>query len=424
MRAIVVGAGIGGLTAALSLLRAGHEVTLVERTSRFTEVGAGIQLAPNATRVLRRLDLLDAVAAQAARPAHVSFCTWSDGTEICRYTLGRAAEDTFGAPYLQVHRADLHTALAAAVPPGSVRVNTDVVGIDQDDECACVTTAGGERLRADLVVAADGVRSAAPPVALQGADEAVFSRTAAYRALLPAAEVAHMDLPRNTGIWLWTGPALRPLLGTWWGTAQHRGRLHGAGGTGVMDRTGRTGRAAARVRRVGPSGAQPLEPRGGGVPLRHPHAVPATPGGTPGGWPCWATAPTRWCRSRPRARHRRSWTRLALGDVLAGATPAEVPDALDRYVRRRLSAATSTQAASARAGEDFHLPDGPEGPGLGTPAWRPTRPGTCSCLRRPRGRPTSSTIRRRRDRPRVGGRPGGFFRAPLAPPPPCPTLTR
>ncbi|CAM5461252.1 hypothetical protein SALBM311S_02960 [Streptomyces alboniger] len=93
-----MGAGIGGLTAALSLLRAGHEVTLVERTSRFTEVGAGIQLAPNATRVLRRLDLLDAVAAQAARPAHVSFCTWSDGTEICTTRSGVRPRTRSGRP--------------------------------------------------------------------------------------------------------------------------------------------------------------------------------------------------------------------------------------------------------------------------------------------------------------------------------------
>lgn len=116
MRAIVVGAGIGGLAATLSLRRAGCEVTLVERTPRFGEVGAGIQLAPNATRVLRRLGLLDTVAAQSARPSHLSFRTWSDGAEICRYTLGREAEEEFGAPYLQVHRADLHHALAAGIP--------------------------------------------------------------------------------------------------------------------------------------------------------------------------------------------------------------------------------------------------------------------------------------------------------------------
>ncbi|MFD3714221.1 FAD-dependent monooxygenase, partial [Streptomyces sp. NPDC058677] len=181
MRAIVVGAGIGGLAATLSLRRAGHEVTLVEQAPRLTEVGAGIQLAPHATRVLRRLDLLDAVAAQAARPSHISFRTWSDGAEICRYTLGREAEDAFGAPYLQVHRADLQHALAAAVPPRSVRLNTLVVGIDQDDELAHVTTASGERLGADLVVGAAPVRAPAPPLRI-GPDRAPIYNTPAHPA--------------------------------------------------------------------------------------------------------------------------------------------------------------------------------------------------------------------------------------------------
>lgn len=195
-RAIVVGAGIGGLAATLSLRRAGWDVVLVEQAARFTEVGAGIQLAPNATRVLRRLDVLDTVAAPASRPSHLSFRSWSDGSEICRYATGRETEEEFGAPYLLLHRADLHDALVAAVPPGSVRLNTAVVDITQDDDSACITTATGERLHADLVVAADGIRSAARQW-LFGKDEAVFSGTAAYRALLPSAEVANLGLPHS-----------------------------------------------------------------------------------------------------------------------------------------------------------------------------------------------------------------------------------
>ena len=203
MRVIVVGAGIGGLAAAVSLRRGGHEVTVFEQTPRFTEVGAGIQLAPNATRELRRLGLLDAVAAQSARPTATSFRSWSDGSEICSYALGRAAEEEFGAPYLQVHRADLRDALATAVPPRSVRLSTPVTEIGQNDRSAWVSTAGGERLVADLVVAADGIRSAARQ-RLFGADEAVFSQTAAYRALLPVDEVADLGLP-DTGVWLGPG---------------------------------------------------------------------------------------------------------------------------------------------------------------------------------------------------------------------------
>ncbi|MER6417921.1 FAD-dependent monooxygenase [Streptomyces sp. NPDC001137] len=358
MRAIVVGAGIGGLAATLSLRRAGHEVTILEQTPQFSEVGAGIQLAPNATRELRRLGLLDAVAAQSARPAAVSLRTWSDGTEICGYALGRQVEDEFGAPYLQVHRADLRDALAAAVPEGWVRLNTLVVGIDQDDRTAYVTTASGERLGADLVVAADGIRSAARQW-LFGADGAVFSGTAAYRALLPVDEVADLRLP-DTGVWL--GPGRHfvhyrvrrgellnvvAVFGTetaaqesWTAQAAPGEQLRAFEGwdfrvRSVLERAGRVFRWSIYTR-------TPL-PRwhSGRVTLLGDSAHAMVPFQAQGAAQAVLDA-------------------AVLGDCLTEAGAGDVPDALDRYVRRRLAAATSMQARSARAGDEFHLPDGPE----------------------------------------------------------------
>ncbi|WP_210588643.1 FAD-dependent monooxygenase [Streptomyces sp. GESEQ-35] len=358
MKAIVVGAGIGGLAATLSLRRAGCEVTLVEQTPRFTEIGAGIQLAPNATRVLRRLGVLDAVAAQAVRPPYVSFRTWSDGAEICRYPIGQDAEKEFGAPYLQAHRADLRQTLADAVPAESVRLDTEVVGIDQDDASAYVTTGSGERLGADLVVAADGVRSPARQ-SLFGKDEAVFSGTAAYRALLPADEVADLDLPEYAG---WFGPGrhfvhywvrpgrllnvvgvfdtTEPAQESWTAQAEPGEQLRTFEGwdprlLSVLERAG-------EVLRYGIFTRAPLQRwNSGRVTLLGDSAHAMVPFLAQGAAQAIMDA-------------------AVLGDVLEGATPAEVPEALDRYVRRRLATATNVQAGSAQAGRAYHLPDGPE----------------------------------------------------------------
>ncbi|MGW3647827.1 FAD-dependent monooxygenase [Streptomyces sp. NPDC000878] len=365
MQVIVVGAGIGGLAATLSLRAAGHEVALVDRTRHFSEIGAGIQLAPNATRVLRRLGLLDTVAARAARPARLSFRTWSDGTEICRYVIGPEAETEFGAPYLQVHRADLHQALADRVPPGSVRLNTEAVGIDQDDRRAYVRTADGERLGADLVVAADGVRSSARQW-LFGPDEAVFSGTAAYRALLPAAEVADLDLPEYAG---WLGPG-RHVVHYWvrGGELLNLVAVFTAGaatpvgseswteswtaraepGEQLREFAGWDPRVLTVLERAGQVFRYGIHTR---TPLTRWHLGRVTLLGDS----AHAMVPFQ-----AQGAAQAIMDAAVLGDCLAGATPTDVPDALTRYVHRRLATATRVQAGSASAGETYHLPDGPE----------------------------------------------------------------
>ncbi|WP_327695714.1 FAD-dependent monooxygenase [Streptomyces sp. NBC_00459] len=357
MRAIVVGAGIGGLAAAQTLRAAGHEITLVERTRRFTEIGAGVQLAPNATRVLRRLDLLDTVAARAVHPSRLSFRTWSDGTEICGHVLGPEVEDEFGAPYLQVHRADLHQALAARIPPGSVRLNTRVVGIDQDDRAAYVTTADGECLAADLVVAADGVRSAARQW-LFGADEAVFSGTAAYRALLPAAEVADLDLPEYA---LWLGPGrhvvhywvrggeLLNLVAVFTTEAAHESwTARAEPGEQLREFAGWDRRVLTALERAGQVFRYGINTR---TPLARWNIGRVTLLGDS----AHAMVPFQ-----AQGAAQALMDAAVLGDCLADTAPAEVPDALTRYVRRRLATATRVQARSASAGDAYHLPDGPE----------------------------------------------------------------
>ena len=112
---VIAGAGIGGLTAALALAARGFRVVVLEKAERLEEVGAGLQLSPNASRVLIELGLQQQLAARAITPDAVSIISARDGGEICRLPLGDAAAFRAGAPYWVVHRADLQAALASAV---------------------------------------------------------------------------------------------------------------------------------------------------------------------------------------------------------------------------------------------------------------------------------------------------------------------
>src|SRR6476469_1653832 len=114
--AAVVGGGIGGLAAAIALLRAGWDVRVYEQAGLRSEVGAGIQLAPNCTRILRGFGVLPAVERVAVRPTTFEFRRWDDGRLLSATPLGDAIERSYGAPYLHAHRADLVDVLAAAVP--------------------------------------------------------------------------------------------------------------------------------------------------------------------------------------------------------------------------------------------------------------------------------------------------------------------
>jgi len=111
----VIGGGIGGSAAALSLLGAGFDVSLFDQAPRFTEVGAGIQISPNASRILHRLVPESALAARAVRPAAVHQRRWEDGRTLQYAELGDACAAAYGAPYYHFHRADLLTALAGTL---------------------------------------------------------------------------------------------------------------------------------------------------------------------------------------------------------------------------------------------------------------------------------------------------------------------
>lgn len=202
---LIAGGGIGGLSTAIALAQAGFEATVLERSAFAEESGAGIQLGPNATRILCKLGVLGVLEAQACRPEAIWLFDGVSGRRLATVPLGDTAEKRYGAPYLTLHRADLHASLrAAAEALGPVSLNSgfDVSGIEVHDTVA-VANIDGTILEGSSLIGADGLWSTvrqciAPEATLS------FTGDTAYRALLPREEVP--ELFANPVVGLWLGP--------------------------------------------------------------------------------------------------------------------------------------------------------------------------------------------------------------------------
>lgn len=201
MEAAVIGAGIGGLTAALALARAGLRVRVFEQAPTFREVGAGIQLAPNATRLLHRLGLGDALARAAVKPARSELRRWDDGRVLWSQPLGAVIEERFGAPYYHLYRPDLLAVLADALPGDVLRLGHRVTAVGEIDAGVRLRFDDGSTARADVALGADGIHSTVR-AALFGPESPRFSGSTAYRGLVPVERLAHLDLPRQGYAWL------------------------------------------------------------------------------------------------------------------------------------------------------------------------------------------------------------------------------
>jgi salicylate hydroxylase len=202
VRVVVVGGGIGGLTAAFMLARVGVEVVVLEQARELAPVGASLQLGPNATRLLRDVGLFEPLRAVASVPDAVDLLRWDDGSLLLHAEHGAAAEQYFGTSQLDFFRPDLHRVLVEAVPRRALRLGTRVAGVETVDGRAVAVTADGERIHADGVVAADGIRS---PLRQQvvGADEQpVFSGTVVYRGIAPRSAVAELHPDRVNRYWI------------------------------------------------------------------------------------------------------------------------------------------------------------------------------------------------------------------------------
>jgi salicylate hydroxylase len=184
LRIAIIGAGIGGLAAACALRQRGMEVALYERSTKLEEVGAGLQIGPNGFKVLRALGLEDALMHSAFEPLSIMSITWDEGRLRFRQPLKAVAREKFGAPYMTAHRADLHDMLRRAVADTPLTLGTNCIGAETVKASAVARFADGSMAEADVVIAADGIRSAIRAQHF-GADKPRFTEMMAWRCIVP-----------------------------------------------------------------------------------------------------------------------------------------------------------------------------------------------------------------------------------------------
>jgi salicylate hydroxylase len=184
LRIAIVGAGIGGLAAACALRQRGCEALVYERAGELGEVGAGLQLGPNAVKVLRALGFAAELAELAFEPTGFVSLAFDDAHLRFREPFKGVMAERFGAPYLMAHRADIHALLLAALPEGSVRLDACCTGVATRGGTAVATFANGDAVEADVVIGADGLNSAVRE-SLFGPQPARYTQQMAWRCIVP-----------------------------------------------------------------------------------------------------------------------------------------------------------------------------------------------------------------------------------------------
>ncbi len=205
---IIAGAGIGGLTAALALTRAGFRAVVLEQAQRLEEAGAGIQLSPNATHVLFGLGLAERLRPLAVAPEALRIVNGASGHDIVRLPLGPAAQARYGAPYWVIHRADLQGVLAAAIsesPDVTLRLGTRVEDFAIHQHGVTVEARGPAQSIPDeqgvALIGADGLWSTLR-TRLGDRGGPRFGRRTAFRAVVPASRLIEEFRTPVTGLWL------------------------------------------------------------------------------------------------------------------------------------------------------------------------------------------------------------------------------
>lgn len=201
---LIVGAGIGGLAAAIALAQRGITCHVLERRTAFEPEGAGIQLGPNGTRILDELGIKDALAQLAGAPDYIDARNAATGASLSHLPLGHWMEARHGAPYWVLHRQDLHTALLEAAQNNNniaITMGIDPLIVEPQDTGVCIADRNGQSFRARALIAADGIRSRLRGDLFEG-QPLSFAHKSAARAVVSASEVPAGLNQNATTIWM------------------------------------------------------------------------------------------------------------------------------------------------------------------------------------------------------------------------------
>ena len=360
---LVAGGGIGGLATALALSRNRHRADVFEQAAVFGEIGAGVQLGPNATRRLQQLDLGPGLAAIAARPDALVVHSADSGSDLARMPLGDAMQQRYGAPYCCVHRADLHGLLLDAVRArgtGTLVTAARITQVETSDDLVCMSSTDARAWEGEAIVGADGLwslvrrqldtPSAAEPPRVTG--------HTAWRSMIEQAKLPAALRRRQVDVWL--GPRLHavayPVRGGDWLNVVVIAESAPAGDARDWDQASSI---AALRQAMG---------RSCGTLQSLLDAMPA--------WRAWSLGDRAPMTCAADMAHERVALvgdaahpmvpylaqgagmaiedALALADALGEGDAAEVPAAFARYAEARWARNAQVQARARRNGEIFH----------------------------------------------------------------------
>ncbi len=204
MRALIAGAGIGGLASAIALALRGWEVAVFEQAPKLTEIGAGLQISPNGWRVLEALGVAETLQSTLFEPEAIEMRMGQGGAQIFRLPMRGYACDRWGAPYIHIHRADLVGALEArllGLQGNAIQTGHTVAGYEQTDDAASLTMADGTTHLGDIVIGADGLHSVIRTQML-GADTPRYTGNVAWRAVVPIEALGALAPPPTACVWV------------------------------------------------------------------------------------------------------------------------------------------------------------------------------------------------------------------------------